>query len=136
VSKAIRVFVYGTLKEGYGNHRALAGSKALGRAVIAGKYSLVDMGWYPGVLDHSADSAFPERRIGGEVYEIDDDTLNTLDMIEGHPSFYCREKVRTPYGKAWAYLLPPRGREHHNKVETTFWRQTDEEAAWLSADSA
>lgn len=129
MAKTIRVFVYGTLKQGYGNHSALEGSKFLGRATVTAPLKLVDLGWYPGLV--RTRSEVPAT-IGGEVYEIDSDTLATLDLIEGHPSFYCREKLRTSLNlNAWAYLLPE-GYAERIAVSTPFWKQTEEEEAWLN----
>ena len=131
-SKTIRVFVYGTLKGGLVNHGPLEQQRFLGRALLRGKYRFINMGWYPGVVKYP-DGA--ERSIGGEVYEIDGDILNTLDMIEGHPHYYCREKVDTPYGKAWVYMLPTEYGASHDEIETTFWKQSAEEDKWYADTS-
>lgn len=127
MAKKIRVFVYGTLKKGFGNHRVLEGAKDLGRATIKGNYTLVDLGWYPAVVN--APKA-EEREIGGEVYEIDHDTLATCDMIEGHPSYYTRQKVMTSLGvTAWVYMLPESYAGRAN-VGSLFWEQSEAEEAW------
>jgi gamma-glutamylcyclotransferase (GGCT)/AIG2-like uncharacterized protein YtfP len=130
MAKKLRVFVYGTLKHGRTNHGAVEGNTSIGRATIRGKYRFVNLGWYPGVVASDTES---EREIGGEVYEIDPDTLATLDMIEGHPSFYERRKVFTSLGcKAWCYFLSD---EYLGRPEVTdlFWNQTDSETLWHEA---
>lgn len=129
MAKKIRVFVYGTLKQGYGNHSALEGATFLGRATVTAPVRLVDLGWYPGLV-RTRDEV--RTTVGGEVYEIDNDTLATLDLIEGHPSFYCRERLPTSLGlSAWTYLLPE-GYSERAAVATPFWKQTSEEEAWYN----
>ena len=134
MAKKLRVFVYGTLKAGRSNHGALEGSVYLGRATIKGPFALVDLGWYPAVVKLPEGATV--REIGGEVYEIDGDTLSTLDMIEGHPSYYQREKIMTSLGsKAWCYFLDE---SHANRprIGDLFWSQTSNEAAWAEERNA
>lgn len=65
------VFVYGTLRNGERNHHLLATSQCLGHHTTPPVYSLYDLGTYPAVITgHSP--------ILGEVYLIDDETLNQL----------------------------------------------------------
>lgn len=99
-----KVAVYGTLKSGHGNSPALEHSVMLGAAVVSGSYTMYDMGCgYPAVVVPRVKT---QQRVYVEVYEVDEDTLHCLDLIEGHPEFYKREKVSTPYGNAWMYFLP------------------------------
>lgn len=79
------VFVYGTLKHGFGLHPMLVknGTRYHGWAYIDG-LSLYDWGSCPAV--------FVQRgsRVWGEVYEVDDATLNRLDTIE---AMYTRKEM-------------------------------------------
>lgn len=80
------VFVYGTLMQGYGNHRHLGPSEFLGKEQVKGK--LYD-------LPYGFPAATKGRGIiHGECYNVDDKVLNRLDQLEGHPRFYERTKVR------------------------------------------
>ena len=99
-----RVFVYGTLKKGHGNHGLLENAEYLGDAEISGPVALIDLGWYPGVVRQPNG---PDRTIRGEVYAVDTDTLYSLDILEGHPEFYERQKFATEFRNAWVYTLPP-----------------------------
>lgn len=135
-TQGIRVFVYGSLKQGHGNNVALRTADFLGRCVLTGNYSLLDLGWYPGlVVDTSPDA--PSRKVLGEVYRVSRDTLDGLDLIEGHPNYYARHKVRTPFKGAWCYFLPFEYRNHRPAVEETHgvqvWRPTIEEVEYVSA---
>ena len=93
-TQGIRVFVYGSLKQGHCNYPALEDATFLGRCFLEGNYTMVDLGWYPAVVNHGVDG--PVNRIFGEVYLVPEDTLYTLDCIEGHPTFYERRKIETP----------------------------------------
>ena len=87
-----KVFVYGTLKRGHGNHVLLRGSDFLGPSFSKS----------PGTT-----------RVIGELYNVDELTLNHLDMLEGHPTWYKREQINVDYisnegemesTKAWLYF--------------------------------
>jgi len=97
----ITVFVYGSLKKGYHNHNYhLDNSIHLGTAETLPQYTLFSLGSYPGVIKDGIHS------IKGEMYEVNEDQLENLDMLEGHPGYYKREVIETSEGKAWIYLLP------------------------------
>jgi gamma-glutamylcyclotransferase (GGCT)/AIG2-like uncharacterized protein YtfP len=123
----IRVMVYGTLKKGHPNFRALENAEFLGRCYLEGNYAMLDLGWFPAIVHHNR-TDLGARRVYGEVYRVDEDTLYTLDCIEGHPTFYQRQKVETPFKKAWCYFLPESELDReHEPVDTGMWRPSDEE---------
>lgn len=102
-----KVFVYGTLKRGHGNHVLLEQSKFLGAGVTTEKYVMYKSG-VPFVSKQ-----LKLTTIFGELYSVDELTLNNLDMLEGHPNWYKREKISISYisdeGKtntteAWLYF--------------------------------
>jgi gamma-glutamylaminecyclotransferase len=123
----IRVFVYGSLKKGLGNHRLLEQSKFLGRCYIEGRFKLLNLGGFPGLVKKDD---LPVMKVVGEVYQINEDTLRSLDWLEGHPRFYERSKVPTPWKNAWTYFLPPSYLGKYSEVES-IWRPTDEEKEWF-----
>ncbi len=91
------VFVYGTLRQGESNHGLLAESERLGVTQTPPHYTLYDLGPYPAAIPgHQA--------IIGEVYRVNDTTLNALDELEEVPVEYRREQVETAFGRAWIYL--------------------------------
>ncbi len=71
------VFVYGTLKRGFRNHRFLEGATHIGEAHTVAAYRMLD-GLFPVLRDTGSDLA----PISGEVYDVDDATLNKLDDLE------------------------------------------------------
>jgi gamma-glutamylcyclotransferase (GGCT)/AIG2-like uncharacterized protein YtfP len=132
----IRVFVYGTLKRGRGNNRFLEDAELLGRCIITGKHTLVDLGYYPGLVENKNGET---HSVVGEVYRINRETLDTLDMLEGHPDYYSRAKVQTPWKGAWCYFLPD---DYINvappvptvdNTDVQVWRPTEEEREYVSS---
>lgn len=110
-----KVFVYGTLKRG----NRVRGMDSMGNAKFLGvafttdaEYSLYDLGSFPAVSRNG------ENRISGEVWEVDDHMMDTLDIIEGYPEFYNRSEVQTTEGKAWMYHIDD-AHLHFNCVQIT-----------------
>ena len=83
------VFVYGTLCRGMRLHKHMANSRFVDEGAISG--TLYDLGSYPAL------SLQGDKLVGGEIWEIDRETLSQLDMIEGYDgsscSLFLRKKV-------------------------------------------
>lgn len=79
------VFVYGSLKKGFGNHRLLEKAISHGKGTISGR--IYSLGSYPGLKEAVDD------KVHGELYEVNDATLAALDRLEGHPRMYERKEV-------------------------------------------
>lgn len=100
------VSVYGSLREGMGNHRLLESenSKLLGEFRTKPEYTLFSLGAFPGLLKNGNTS------IVVEVYEVTDNVLKRLDGLEGYheddleQSFYIRETINTPFGESYIYF--------------------------------
>ena len=114
----IQVFVYGSLKRGHSNHGFLHGADLLGAHTTRAAYTLLDLGYFPGVISGGTTA------IQGEIYRIDDDTLRALDRLEGHPELYQREVIATPYGSAYIYLLTAAD-ETYPVIESGVWQGPD-----------
>lgn len=86
----MKIFVYGTLLRGMLRAPVLRNSEFLGSGFIQG--SFYDLGEYPGVCEGN-------DPIYGEIYQIDKNTLEILDQIEGYnpaaerQSLYVRKNV-------------------------------------------
>lgn len=97
-----KVFVYGTLK-GANHVRGLSqfpGAKFIAHATTTeAQYRMMDLGAFPAVMCGG------DSDIIGEVWEVDDDTFEILDHIEGYPTFYNRKIVQTNAGDAWMYYF-------------------------------
>ena len=112
-----RVFVYGTLMRGEGNHDLLAGSELVGPGCTPPRYTLRDLGAFPGLV------AGGEHAVEGEVYIVGPDTLARLDQLEGHPQFYQRAPIALEDGTIVETYLLPRGRvEGRPVIASGSWR--------------
>ncbi|WP_454441608.1 gamma-glutamylcyclotransferase family protein [Vibrio bathopelagicus] len=91
------VFVYGTLRQDQSNHHYLQHCELLGRFDTPEIFALFDLGAYPAMI-------FGKKSVAGEVYIINDETLESLDRLEDVPAEYRREQIETIFGLAWVYL--------------------------------
>lgn len=100
------VFVYGSLKRGYGLHHLLEGQAFRGPATTFPLYRIFDLGSYPGLVD------WPEGlAVQGELYQVDTECLKRLDEAEGvDEGLYARRVImlQPPYdsveASAWFWL--------------------------------
>lgn len=106
------VFVYGSLKRGFGNHGLLVGSKFLGVTdTVHHVYRMHSLGSFPAVVDTEEQHDNEAHAITGELYEVDFGTLKRLDMLEGNGCMYTR-RLTSVYGtvgdivEAWMYIMP------------------------------
>lgn len=119
-----RVFVYGTLLAGEGNHRLLATAKLIGEARTEPAFELRDLGAFPGLVRGGA------YAVVGEVYAVDTETLARLDVLEGHPRFYRRTCIALADGThVETYLLTPEQVEGRPVIVSGNWRSRRKEKA-------
>lgn len=84
------VGVYGTLRKGFGNHSYLANAKFVGSGKTFDRYRMTASG-VPFLLQGpNADGA---KHVTIEVYSVNEWQLKSLDRLEGHPTWYKREKI-------------------------------------------
>lgn len=97
----ITLAVYGSLRQGFHNHHLLAHCEFLGTFNSANRYTMVDLGSFPGLF-HGDTST-----IVVEIYRVDEATLAKLDILEGHPKHYQRHPQPIEgIGLAWLYIMP------------------------------
>lgn len=110
-----KVAVYGTLREGRGNHRLLTTSTKLGTCTLQG-WEMYPAGMHGGFPVIYASDALQDE-IVVEVYECTTDTLTgPLDGLEGHPTWYRRQLVDTPFGEAWIYVMQDEGYKQYPRI--------------------
>ena len=86
----IKVFTYGTLKRGYGNHHLVVDSPYLGTAASLYKWGMTGRNkFFPYLLEPN-NSGY---NIKGELYLANEDTMRRLDMLEGYPTHYCYDII-------------------------------------------
>lgn len=122
-----KVFVYGTLKHGYGNHRLLQTATFLGVAAsIADNYALYCNGSYPCLKEGNGP-------VYGELYEVDDHTLKALDWLEGVDSgLYKRTQISVSVEDAYittAYVyIYNHDVDGYTKVDSGEWNGPEPKA--------
>lgn len=113
-----RIFAYGTLMRGMGNHRFVDSARFLGACRTVKRYTLLSLGEFPGMTEGGCTAVI------GELYAVDDATLAALDRLEGVPTFYRRVVValagRRP---AQAYVLPSGSAQSFPIIVTGDWRR-------------
>lgn len=104
----MHVFVYGTLKQGFGNHVLLKDSKFVSNGHTKEEYVMYSTGGFPVVAE-----AETGLHVSGEVYEITPEVLKRLDRLEGYPTMYDRQEVEIDlegtgvYQTCWMYVGAP-----------------------------
>jgi len=112
-----KIFVYGTLMAGCGNHRLLKDSKFLQGGRTLPHFTMISLGGFPGVLPDG------KNAIEGEVYEVSDQDLIHLDQLEGHPDWYRRTPTRLQDGTEVEIYLYPEAPPRVHVIESGSWRQ-------------
>ena len=100
------VAVYGTLKQGFGNHSVMGNSKLIDSGVTLNEYPMEEHG-IPFVLPYKGKGG----NIAVEVYMVDKHQMSSIDSLEGHPSNYVRKKTPILLENgvtiiAWLYFYP------------------------------
>jgi len=112
-----RIFVYGTLKEGFPNHdRYMQSAEKVGNYQTVDNYPLVLIGnrYVPCMINLPGTG----KPVKGELYDVDDDGLKRLDALERikKPDGYRRIKIEVRsvekndalFLEAYTYLIPPK----------------------------
>lgn len=98
------IFVYGTLKRACHNYPILQSfsHRFLSEGKTGNEYSLY-VSYLPFLVKE------PGTGVNGELFLIDDEALEALDRLEGHPHNYKRTPVKITIStgevvEAWAYI--------------------------------
>jgi len=111
------VFVYGTLMKGELHHTTIAHARFLRPAETLPAYELVQIDYYPALLPDG------KSRVLGELYEVDDQTLERLDALEEVPSYYERRTIELADGSsAFAYVMPRERAEKGSPIPSGYFR--------------
>lgn len=131
------VLVYGSLKHSMSNHVTMQriGATCLGYDSITGGFDMISLGAFPSVLRHPEQTV--PTAILGELYEVDENGLDSLDAMEGHPYWYERIKFTTDLAGvcAWMYTMSKTdmyiGAAPYAPSSAAIWEATrDEKVFW------
>ena len=102
----MRLSVYGTLKQGEGNHHFLRNSKLLGEFVTSPNYTMYSMGGFPAVTPEG------DTPITCEVYDVHEKDLPGIYRLEGYSgikndpnNWYDCVTLDTPFGQADMFVF-------------------------------
>jgi len=130
MEKTTKVFVYGSLKKGFGNHSFLLGELFLRTTrTKLYDYTMISLDSFPAVFTGGKHS------IEGELYEVSFPTLKMLDVLEGNGELYERTLIELVSGeKAWMYCFSDRFELPSDYVESSpRVKITDNVATWLQS---
>jgi gamma-glutamylcyclotransferase (GGCT)/AIG2-like uncharacterized protein YtfP len=105
------VFVYGSLRSGLQNNYKLDTAINKGLWHTTNEYYMIGIksGSYPYVTDEKLHDELSHTKIYGELYYVNDELLNSLDEMEGHPIQYKRTQIEIANDKkkqdAFMYIL-------------------------------
>lgn len=122
----MRVAVYGTLRQGFGNNRLLDGYMPIFEGFVSIPYRMVSLHAFPGLIRLSEGLT---HDIYVEVYDVDEAILRRLDSLEGfrahgsHSNFYDRDTVDIPgVGECFIYSLREEDYGTHPAVPGGDWK--------------
>lgn len=115
---SVQVFVYGTLLAGEPNHDVLGGAHLVAKGTTRPGFELRDLGVYPGLVPGGREA------VVGEVYEVDDRTLEELDQFEDHPRLYVRTAITLADGRpVLTYVMSAQRAAGFPVIESGSWRE-------------
>lgn len=91
---------YGTLKKGFQRNDLLKSQRFIKEVRTEPFYRLYDHGGFPTMVKSPNGIS-----VKGELWEVDEECVKTLDMIEGHPTFFKRSRIKLEEGTAEAYIF-------------------------------
>lgn len=97
----MKLFVYGTLKKGHGNHSLLDGSHFLGELKMWMPFEMYDLGLFPALCCSRGNLCWIE----GEVYQVSDTVMDCVDVLEGYPDLYEKTTLNTKFGDTTLYYF-------------------------------
>jgi gamma-glutamylaminecyclotransferase len=118
-----KVFVYGTLLKGEGNHYLMEHDTVefIGIDKISG-FKMINLRYFPACIISKNDSI-----VIGEVYDFSKypGLLKVLDNLEGYPLFYNRVEMKTLKGHmVWVYFIDNnRNLSSYKQIKTGDWRR-------------
>ena len=91
------IAVYGTLREGHGNHGLIDGKKKWEGRIDG--WVMHSLGGFPTCIPG-------DGTITVEVWDVTPSSARRVDALEGYPDFYDKVVVNTPVGDAEMYTCP------------------------------
>lgn len=94
------IAVYGSLRFGHGNWRALLNCNPVKTEVVNIPFKMVSLGGFPGLVP-SEDN----NDITIELYDVSNATYRAVEQLESYPDFYQKALINTSLGEVEIYVL-------------------------------
>jgi|APSaa5957512622_1039677.scaffolds.fasta_scaffold154605_1 gamma-glutamylaminecyclotransferase len=111
----MNIGVYGTLREGCGNHVLLNSVELVAEGRLDG-WAMLTNGSFPTIVKAEGKSVLVE------VYDCDDQRVGRLNLLEGYPTFYRREKVELRDGTQCEVYVCNNPDNFRGVIESGDWR--------------
>ena len=87
-----KLFVYGTLKQHQPNFPIIKSGIfcGVGKLEKSSRYRMVSLGAFPALIPASITES---QTITGEIWKVDENAFLNVELLEGYPTFYDREKL-------------------------------------------
>lgn len=118
-----RVLVYGSLRDGMGNHRLLDGQDFIGTTITKFAFAMYSLGGFP-MVQLEGEKVCP---IVVEAYDVDERGLERLNQLEGfygkgRSNFYdCSEVATVDFGVGLIYHIDDRKGNPDALVQNGDW---------------
>lgn len=113
----VRLFVYGLLLQGEREHALLEGAPLLGEALTAPEHTLVDLDFYPVLLETGATA------VQGELYGVSRHLRFKLDVHHQCPALFRRTSVQLADGtRAETYVMDDEKVRGKRRLKGGSWR--------------
>jgi gamma-glutamylcyclotransferase (GGCT)/AIG2-like uncharacterized protein YtfP len=115
-AQTVRLFVYGKSLASEPEHGLLQGARCLGAVKTQPRYTLVDLGVYPALLETGATS------VVGELYLVTREVRFTLDVKHECPALFQRTLVELSDGaQVEAYVMREEQVRGRRRIKNGDW---------------
>ena len=111
----MKIFVYGSLKKGFGNNSLLKTSIFIGNHTIQG-YEMYNFGWYPAIIEGKLTD-----EVQGEIWEVDSTTKMYIDGMELGAGYRIEKTIID--GETVEFYVYKYPIMYRNKVESGVWEK-------------
>ena len=121
-----KLFVYGTLKQHQPNFPIIKSGVfcGIGQLEKANGFRMVSLGAFPALIPASPKDS---QIINGEIWKVDNNAFLNVELLEGYPTFYDREKLIVKDSKrndhhCFVYYIPDElSSKHLKSVDMGTW---------------
>lgn len=119
MSKNKIVATYGSLRKNHGNWRYILNCDPIITEVVEIPFRMISLGSFPGLIPSDE-----LNQITIELYDVNPQTYNRIEQLEGWPSFYQKALIPTSMGEVEIYVLESRRYQSgYDAVDSGDWNE-------------